>query len=740
MNLRIPRLLILLLLLNRTLAYAQPVSGNPLPSPTNSTILCTDTSRHLLLQEDTLAVSAGAITQTRDGNLLIPGFYYPDRGLFYNMPYLIKCTPQGTILWSKKYPSTGGYPSNWFTATRIRELAGGDLLMTGQIGVPGTDDRRELAVWRLDANGGLLWSSSYESTLWSNPITGATAITDVQEDASGNVYLCGDNKQFEASKFAFILKMDAKGVILWDDNYASSAAFAYGLLLLQGKVLLVGELDPLNALDSVSNNVLWCLQLDPASGNLISKTGWVADFGGQSAANSFYYANTSVTLMDNGQISVQGTAHSDFYALFNPRADSIVHSIVATFSPEFGFQSGLMLGSRHPANYYNTVTTRQPGGRISFTRFVETNRLYQEAILFGTLGTAGTLHEKIYHEPGRSSQTTSNILFFPPGQDLVVQTYWDTAAALGGLEFFRLRDGDTSTACDGQDTILTYILPYAMKPAFVQFDSVMSGTFRPTFHNQVSVADGLMGSATSCSMAGVKLEGTPQIALDHDSILCQGSTRQLTARQGDASYLWSTGATGPTLEVSDTGLYWVAVTDRNGCKGSDTTHIAQLVRTPAGFLPPDTTICQFDKLTIVTSRSFASYLWSDQSTAPTLTVSQPGLYGLQVTDSNQCSGSDSILLTQKQCLEGFYIPNAFTPGRGHNEVFRPLVLGRVDHYAFSVYNRWGERVFETHEPGQGWDGRLNGVPLAAGPFVWVCSYQFLGQAMQSKSGTVLLVQ
>ena len=740
MNRSISKLLILLLLLNRTFAYAQPGSGNSLPLPTSSPILCTDTSLHLLLREDTLAVSAGVITPTRDGNLLIPGFYYPNGGSFFNMPYLIKCTPQGTILWSKKYPSTGGYPSNWFTATRIRELADGDLLMTGQIGVPGTDDRRELAVWRLNANGGLLWTSSYESTLWSNPITGATAITDIQEDRSGNIYLCGDNKQFEASKFAFILKMDAKGIVLWDDNFASSGAFAYGLLLLQGKVLLVGGLGSSDALDTASNNVLWCLQLDPASGHLISKIGWVADFGGESAANSFYYANTSVTLMDNGQISVQGTAHSDFYALFNPRADSIVHSIIATFNPDFVFQSGLMLGSRHPANYYNTVTTRQPGGRISFTRFVETNRLFREAIVFGTLKTAGDLHEKIYHEPGRSSQTTSNILFFPPGQDLVVQTYWDSTAAQGGLEFFRIRDGDMSTACDGQDTSLTYVLSYAMKPAGVQFDSITSGTFRPTLHNQVSAADGLMRSATGCSMVGVILEGTPQIALDRDSILCQGSTRQFTAGRGYANYLWSTGATSPTLEVSDTGWYWVVVTDRNGCKASDTTHIAQLVPRPADFLPRDTTICQFDKLTIVPSRSFASYLWSDQSTAPTLTVGQPGLYSVQVTDSNQCTGSDSILLAQKQCLEGFYIPNAFTPGRGHNEVFRPLVLGNVDRYAFTVYNRWGERVFESHEPGQGWDGRLNGVPLAAGPFVWTCSYQFQGQATHRKSGTVLLVR
>jgi gliding motility-associated-like protein len=242
-------------------------------------------------------------------------------------------------------------------------------------------------------------------------------------------------------------------------------------------------------------------------------------------------------------------------------------------------------------------------------------------------------------------------------------------------------------------------------------------------------------------LGGVKLYGSPIVALDQDSVLCRGSTRELTAGQGYSRYIWNTGDTGSSLLVSDTGKYWVAVTAQNGCKGSDTTYIVRIAPDPAGFLPADTTICQFDKLTITPLHTYQSYLWSDQSTAPTLTVSQPGLYRLEVTDSNQCAGADSIRLIQKQCLEGFFIPNAFTPnGDGHNEIFRPMLLGTVDGFRFAVYNRWGEKVFETHTPGQGWDGRLNGAPLPTGTFIWLCQYQFNGQAMQIRNGTVLLIR
>src|SRR5215467_7204366 len=180
-----------------------------------SSSACVDGTQRILLHEDTVIVTANFITKTRDGNFLIPGYYYAENGVYYNMPYLIKCSPSGTILWSRAYKSTGSFPSSWFTASKIKELANGELLMTGQIGIPATDDRRDLAIWRLDKNGVLIWGLSYESTTWTDPITGAAEITGIEEDASGDIYLAGNLKFYELSKYTFVLKIDYKGVILW---------------------------------------------------------------------------------------------------------------------------------------------------------------------------------------------------------------------------------------------------------------------------------------------------------------------------------------------------------------------------------------------------------------------------------------------------------------------------------------------------------------------------------------------
>jgi hypothetical protein len=56
----------------------------------------------------------------------------------------------------------------------------------------------------------------------------------------------------------------------------------------------------------------------------------------------------------------------------------------------------------------------------------------------------------------------------------------------------------------------------------------------------------------------------------------------------------------------------------------------------------------------------------------------------------RCTGSDTIAIAGKDCMEGLFVPNAFTPnGDGKNDVFRPLIFGNVTSFTFAIYNRWG---------------------------------------------------
>ena len=91
-------------------------------------------------------------------------------------------------------------------------------------------------------------------------------------------------------------------------------------------------------------------------------------------------------------------------------------------------------------------------------------------------------------------------------------------------------------------------------------------------------------------------------------------------------------------------------------------------------------------------------------------------------------------------MEGFYMPNAFTPTKATNNLLKPLLFGNVQEYEFIIYNRWGQPVFRSTEPGKGWDGKYRGKPEDNSVFVWSCTYRLQGKDTQMEKGTVLLIR
>jgi gliding motility-associated-like protein len=170
-------------------------------------------------------------------------------------------------------------------------------------------------------------------------------------------------------------------------------------------------------------------------------------------------------------------------------------------------------------------------------------------------------------------------------------------------------------------------------------------------------------------------------------------------------------------------------------------HIDAYAPVPGHFLSADTSICSNESLTINAKSGYRNYIWSDNTSGQTITIKQPGLYYLEVTDDNNCVGTDSILVNAKKCGLGFHIPSAFTPNHdGRNDLFRPLLYGNIIAYKFAIYNRWGQVVFESSDPSKGWDGNFNGLPQDTNAFVWTCLYQLAGEQSKSEKGTVVLIK
>ncbi|TCJ17706.1 gliding motility-associated C-terminal domain-containing protein [Flaviaesturariibacter flavus] len=232
----------------------------------------------------------------------------------------------------------------------------------------------------------------------------------------------------------------------------------------------------------------------------------------------------------------------------------------------------------------------------------------------------------------------------------------------------------------------------------------------------------------------------PVPALDKNSGLCSGTVRVLSPGVFD-SYAWNTGATSPGITVGAVGRYAVVVTDANGCRAEDSTTIAVIHPLPAHFLPPDTALCSYGSLDLRPAGAFNRYSWSNGSAEPALKISAPGRYWLRVIDANNCSGSDTVLVTPKECLKGLYVPTAFTPNRdGKNDRLKGMLFGTAKAYLFRIYNRWGEVVFQTTDPATGWDGTVGGMPLESTVFIWTCTYWLEGEAPASEKGTFVLVR
>ncbi len=115
------------------------------------------------------------------------------------------------------------------------------------------------------------------------------------------------------------------------------------------------------------------------------------------------------------------------------------------------------------------------------------------------------------------------------------------------------------------------------------------------------------------------------------------------------------------------------------------------------------------------------------------------LYTVSVQSEDDCLASDTV--TVKIISKGVAVPNAFTPnGDGENDTFKPIVLGAAINYLFVVYNRWGQKLFESKTAGIGWDGSVGGHLQPTGVYTWLLLSTLDTNVKVNKRGTVVLIR
>lgn len=228
------------------------------------------------------------------------------------------------------------------------------------------------------------------------------------------------------------------------------------------------------------------------------------------------------------------------------------------------------------------------------------------------------------------------------------------------------------------------------------------------------------------------------VDLGKDTVLCPGQTLTLGVQVPQAVYRWPDGSAQSNFTVSTPGSFWVEVTDR--CFTQTDTVLVEYAEPPQlDILGSDTTLCPGDSLLLQAAVDFSSFVWNDGSTDSVLWVREPGTYWVAIDIG--CTPFSDTLTILPVCLLEFEMPNVFTPnGDGSYDVFVPVVAEGVSQLDYSVFNRWGERVFQSTPQAGLWDGSFSGTYCAEGVYYWKATLVDWSGVEHQRTGSLTLLR
>lgn len=364
----------------------------------------------------------------------------------------------------------------------------------------------------------------------------------------------------------------------------------------------------------------------------------------------------------------------------------------------------------------------------------------------------------ITHGDAQLSAGGYGVCFSPSGERLYLSEY----GLLGGIAFARIvQYTTTAPSLSGSEQVVA-----SSERAYGSLQKGPDGTIYAArlngadFLTRITAPD-LAGAACNVVDVGVGLDGAfstwglpnqwdtyPPIVpvtaeLLRDTVLCAGNTLVLDATvDGALSYTWNTGATTATLSVDAAGTYSVEVV--HGCEVLRDTAVVAVSGT-AVDLGPDRLLCLDDSVRLIAPEGpDLLYAWSTGSAGSTITVGRAGDYSVQVFDPAGCISHDTVHVATTNCACVLFAPNAFTPNDdGINDVFAPACDCTLRNYALTVYDRWGEAVFRSDEPGRGWNGTFGGAPVGPTLMAWRAEYEYYtgaGYKRAEAMGSVAVVR
>ena len=203
------------------------------------------------------------------------------------------------------------------------------------------------------------------------------------------------------------------------------------------------------------------------------------------------------------------------------------------------------------------------------------------------------------------------------------------------------------------------------------------------------------------------------------------------------------GVLNPLLDTSSTYIY---IVNANGTCPPDTAIVSVLISTsPVVTITPTNDVCNSNVgsiISIVDGIPPYTYIWNTNDTDASLFNLAAGDYSLEVTNSFGCNEvvDVTVLNDEIDCDYHTYLPNVFSPN-GDNENDVLYVRGKgIQSFTLIIYNRWGNKVFETTDINIGWDGSYRGIEQGNAVFVYYLTATFINGGKKEEQGNVSIVK
>ena len=253
----------------------------------------------------------------------------------------------------------------------------------------------------------------------------------------------------------------------------------------------------------------------------------------------------------------------------------------------------------------------------------------------------------------------------------------------------------------------------------------------------------------------------PELTSDKTKV-CSRDTVMLIAKNA-VYYEWTSTPHDPSLEGQEsndtikvaptqTTIYKMVGLGSDSCRATPLTKEITVYQYPVPeleysprFVDSEDPFITFTNLTADVIETEWNFFDGEIFTTPSVTYEFKDFtidsVSVKLTTSNELGCTSDTIVKLPVSVFAVWVPNAFTPDKPENNVFRSYTGNNIRDYSLYIYDREGRQVFYTDDKDAAWDGTFKGRKCEKGVYVWVVSYRRLetDKVIQQK-GTVTLLR